>query len=37
MDFEYQTSSEFEVREGIIELYLNIKIRSSEEVSLSMI
>ncbi len=32
MDFQYQISSEFEVREGIVDLYLNVKIRSSDEV-----
>ena len=35
MDFEYQTSSEFELREAIMDLYLNIKIRSSDEVTLN--
>lgn len=33
MDFQYQSSTEYEVREGIIDLYLNVKIRSSDEVS----
>ena len=37
MDFQYQQSSEFEVREAIIELYLNVKIRSSEEVCTTII
>eukprot|EP00347_Sterkiella_histriomuscorum_P022304 403330954 len=33
MDYEYQTSTEEQVREGIVELYLNVKIRSTEEIA----
>ncbi|CDW91583.1 UNKNOWN [Stylonychia lemnae] len=33
MDFQYQTSSEEQVREAIVELYLNVKIRSTEEIA----
>jgi hypothetical protein len=32
MDFQYQTSTEYEVRDAIVDLYLNVKIRSSDEV-----
>ena len=34
MDFQYKTSTEFEVREAIVDLYLNVKIRSSDEVTI---